>query len=63
MATQEELRQHLLGLGMSEESIGHEEIPQGVLSLSTRPLTEEEEVYALTLNPLSGTSNQNKLSK
>ncbi len=45
-ATQKELRQHLLNLGMSEESIGTEEIPQGVLLLVNRPLTKTEKEWA-----------------
>ena len=49
MATQEELRRHLLSLGMSEGSIGDDEIPQGVLLVSKRPLTEAEEEHARTL--------------
>lgn len=50
--TQQELRKHCREvLGMSEEAIGEEEIPPGVLFLSKRPLTEAEEKYAQLLFP------------
>ncbi len=49
MAAQEELRQHLLKLGMSEESIGDEEIPQYVLLLSNEPLTDADKEWARSI--------------
>ena len=51
MSAQQELKRHLLVLGMSEETIGDEEIPQGVLLISNRPLTGEEKAYARTIKP------------
>ena len=54
MPTQEELRKHCIEvLGMTEESIGDDEIPQGVIDLrfDHRPLTKAEEEYALQLIP------------
>ncbi len=46
---QEELRQYLLDLGIPEEDIGDEEIPEGVLLIDNRPLTEAEREWARTI--------------
>ena len=55
MSTQEELRRYCINiLGMPEECIGDEEIPQGVLLLGKRPLTEAEKEWAKTLKPTLG---------
>jgi len=45
---------------MTEESIGDDEIPQGVIDLRFNycPLTEAEEEYARTLKPTLGYQNK-----
>ena len=54
MPTQEKLRKHCIEvLGMTNESIGEDEIPQGIMLLrfDKRPLTEAEEEWARGLTP------------
>ena len=51
MATQEELRRHCIEvLGMTEESIGSDEIiPQGMLLIGNSTLTEADKEWARTI--------------
>ncbi len=53
MKTQTELRKHCVEvLGMSEENIGDEEIPQGIIHLGgSEGITEEDMEWAEGLSP------------